>query len=153
MPVKRRPKSRPRKFGRPERPQSRYILSAGRIKSDRLPRLPRSWKPALKTIDEEVSVPSTPLCPPRCSQPSSEGDETELDMEYIDSAGDPGERFTKLKIGPDLCEPFLANATIDEKGRVVRRSPRLGGATMGSLFVPSSDGRTLLRRSARTRQK
>jgi hypothetical protein len=71
----------------------------------------------------------------------------------IDSVGDQGERFTKLNIGPDLCEPFLANATIDDKGRVVRRSPRLGGATMGSLFVPSSDGRTLLRRSARTRQK
>jgi hypothetical protein len=51
MPVKRRPKSsRPRKFGQPECPQSRYILSAGRIKSDQLPRLPHSWKPALKTI-------------------------------------------------------------------------------------------------------
>lgn len=60
------------------------------------------------------------------------------------------ERLAHLDLRDDFFEYFFANVTIDEKGRTVRRSPRLGAAT-GSVFVASSDGRTL-RRSARTRQ-
>jgi hypothetical protein len=69
-------------------------------------------------------------------------------MDYTDSVGDLVEKFSSMTLAADFFESFFANASIDEKGRVVRRSPRLGGAT-GSFFMPSSDGRTL-RRSART---
>jgi hypothetical protein len=84
----------------------------------------------------------------------SDSDEmdTTVFMDYVDAVGDLVERFTRLKLGVDFFESFFANTALDEKGRVVRRSPRLGGAT-GSFFVPTSDGRTLRRRSARTRQK
>jgi hypothetical protein len=62
------------------------------------------------------------------------------------------ETYKKLTIASDFFDTFFSNVGIDEKGRSVRRSPRLG-STMGSIFMPSSDGRTLRRRSARTRRK
>jgi hypothetical protein len=71
-------------------------------------------------------------------------------MDFTDAMGDWADMFAARSIKDDFFESFFANASIDEKGRVVRRSPRLGGAT-GSFFMPSGDGRTL-RRSARTRQ-
>jgi hypothetical protein len=94
-----------------------------------------------------------PIDSDRMSIVSSEPEpmDTSEAMDCIDSVGELTETVVSLNLACDLFESFFANASIDEKGRVVRRSPRLGGAT-GSFFVPSSDGRTLRRRSARTRQ-
>lgn len=88
----------------------------------------------------------------RMSIASSERDEMDTTeyMDVDDYAADITERLARLHLRDDFFESFFANVTVDEKGRTVRRSPRLGDVT-GSVFVASSDGRTL-RRSARTRQ-
>jgi len=60
------------------------------------------------------------------------------------------ERFQRLEIKTSFFESFFGNVSIDEKGRAVRRSPRLhsSGSIQGSYYAPSNDGRTL-RRSCR----
>jgi hypothetical protein len=66
-------------------------------------------------------------------------------MEVADPMDDLVESFGKMAI---VHFPFIAvEFFIDERGRVVRRSPRLGGVR-GSYFKPSDDGR-MLPRSAR----
>jgi hypothetical protein len=60
--------------------------------------------------------------------------DTMVFMDYVDTVGDLVERFTHLKLGVDFFESFFTNTALDEKGRVVCRSPCLGGAT-GSFFV------------------
>lgn len=74
------------------------------------------------------------------------------DMDVEDGVVCLMETFRKLTIASDFFDSFFTNVGIDEKRRLVRRSPCLGG-TVGSIFVPSSDGRTLRRRSARARRK
>jgi hypothetical protein len=82
-----------------------------------------------------------------------EMDTTEsMDLVMVDVIDDLTEKFKALSIASDFFDTFFSNVGIDENGRSVRRSPRLG-STMGSIFVPSSDGRTLRRRSARKLRK
>ncbi len=57
--------------------------------------------------------------------------------------------FANLSVSDRRC-PSSSSFIVDEKGRLVRRSPRLG-STRGSIFLPSTDGR-YLRRSARLRR-
>jgi hypothetical protein len=59
------------------------------------------------------------------------------------------ESFSMMGIKDDFFETFFDGVGIDEEGRSVRRSPRLGNA-VGSFFVAGPDGRTL-RRSNRIR--
>jgi hypothetical protein len=69
-------------------------------------------------------------------------------MDEVDPIQDLIQDFGKIDI---FHFPFISpDFYIDQDGRVVRRSPRLGGA-LGSYFKPSDDGRMLLRRSARIR--
>ena len=57
--------------------------------------------------------------------------------------------FGNLSVSDRRC-PSSSSFIVDEHGRLVRRSPRLG-SIRGSIFLPSTDGR-YLRRSARLRR-
>jgi hypothetical protein len=57
--------------------------------------------------------------------------------------------FGNLSVSDRRC-PSSSSFIVDEHGRLVRRSPRIG-SIRGSIFMPSTDGR-YLRRSARLRR-
>jgi hypothetical protein len=95
--------------------------------------------------DDHISVDNVSLM--SIDGPENNDMDMSDDMDVDDVVEEMNERFEKLAISSDFFECFFGHVGIDEGGRAVRRSPRLGGA-LGSVFVPSNDGRTL-RRSAR----
>jgi hypothetical protein len=70
------------------------------------------------------------------------------EMEEDDPVEELTERLENLRVEGCFMETFFGNTVVDEKGRMVRRSPRLG-CLKGSFEALSGDGRFLVRRSRR----
>ena len=64
-------------------------------------------------------------------------------MDIVDPVDDLIPSFANLSVSDRRC-PSSTSFIVDENGRLVRRSPRLG-FTRGSIFIPSTDGRYLRR--------
>jgi hypothetical protein len=111
-----------------------------------------TWECRVRNAEEEEeedeSVESA-------SSPTEEDEDTiSIDagnsMDVDDAVDDLRTLFQELNIENGPFDSFISNLSVVEKGRAVRRSPRLDGMA-GIYYVPSADGRCL-RRSYRVRQ-